>query len=504
MKFKHVISSVALAMVTAFALAAGLAQPREAKEVRADGEWLFSAVLDLNTSGTEIPTYDGFDGSSIKFKCWNNSDYDGSVKMFDMHQTGVENVYMVIAKFESSYTFDRVQFRYTETSGDKYSEAHSETFSSASVNKCIRGYNWLGGWTDGTWDLALSKCEAPSFNDGSSVHLFEQDVANTRYKLTNIDLAADAYANFFFDLATNGYVPFIRDTCSNNIFKGVGTTWAQVDTSCRVDIFLENSYSDGGVIELKVHGEPSETYIYYVLENNTPTNDYIYAWGGSQQFGAWPGKKLVNYDELQDKYVPAEGVEEVTNNGVLHFQGSETPKLIYKIQVSVGYPVGDDQFKFNNNDNWESEARPINGHNAYWYTGNANSLAGYAIDFLVMAEGIRNAASNTSVCNISKSNAELIVNQYLSLGAAMQEDYIDCTTVYTHKRDKSEGNELVSYRAIIEELAAKAEINLPGASSLKFNALASFDLTVTVIIVTMAISSMAIVVTLVAKKRKQQ
>lgn len=466
MKLKNLFITLGLTLAVGIGVGAGLSKKNELKSASAEGEWLFSAVLDLGVSNTEIPTYEGFDGSSIKFKCWNSSDYEGTVKLLDMHETGKTNVYMVIAKLESAYSFDRLQFRYTENSGDKYSEAYSSTtFTSGSTNKCVRGYNYLGGWTGDTWNLALQQYAAPTFDDGTYSHSFVADVANTRYKLTNINLVKDEYVNFYCDAVSNGYCSFFKDSCSSSFFSGIGTTWAQINANYTVDIFLENSYSDDGIIEMKAHSDPNVTYIYYVLENNTPTNDYIYTWGGSEQFGAWPGTKVTE----------AVGVQEVTNNGVLHFQGSETPKLIYKIPVDTAYPSGDDYFKLNNGKNeneegyWASETRPINGHNAYWYTGAANSLAGYAIDWLVEAERIRNLATNTSVCHISVSDAESLVNTYLSLGGEMQETYIDCTTVYTHKRDKTEGNELVSYRAVVEELARIAGINLSPANKIAAN-----------------------------------
>ena len=117
------------------------------------------------------------------------------------------------------------------------------------------------------------------------------------------------------------------------------------------------------------------------------------------------------------------------------------------------------------------------------------------------AEAIRNAAADYSVCNISKSNAQSLVSTYKSMGVYMQETYIDCTTVYTHKKDGSDGNELVSYRDVMVELARIAEVSL-SSNRVTTRALVMNNVTIIVIIAISTVSFAALVTVLVIKKRK--
>ena len=194
----------------------------------------------------------------------------------------------------------------------------------------------------------------------------------------------------------------------------------------------------------------------------------------------------------------------ITGNGVLHFEGSETPKLIYRIPVSIGYPTGDVYFKFNNNDDWESEQRALLAEHAYWYTGNANYDAAEAIEILHLFETYRNNAEDYSVCNISKDSAKHLVGLYTGTTDEIR-DYIDRSSVWTHKRDGSEGNELVSYRLVVEELARIAGVELEGSSRIHANfELDANSATFAVVIIVAAVSSAVMLSLLFILKKKRK
>ena len=86
----------------------------------------------------------------------------------------------------------------------------------------------------------------------------------------------------------------------------------------------------------------------------------------------------------------------------------------------------------------------------------------------------------------------------------MQQTYIDCTTVYTHKRDGSDGNEYVSYRFVIEELARIANIELGSGSRVDLSSnYEKYNATTLIAIISVVAISSVLVVTLVLVKRRQ-
>ena len=449
MKLKNLFITLGLTLAVGIGVGAGLKVNKEMKVAKADADdAMISVVIDL----ADAVGYTDFHKPEVHYY---DASYSTIDKREDLHQLSGTYYTANLTYKSGTQNIDCIQFVFKQTAdAEKWSNSIALNSSASNVYHYAFKNTWTGGnWDvekDGTW-WGIPRVRGNDISDTN----FTPNIASKTYKVT-VDLTAGVtyqvfYGKWGYGAFRQSSIDAYMDECSLNSFS--------VDMTGTYDIIAHNEFEDGGIFEMKMHSDPNDTYIYYVLENNTPTNDYIYSWGGSEQFGAWPGTKITE----------VVGVQEVTNNGVLHFQGSETPKLIYKIPVDNAYPSGDDYFKLNNNSDWESEARPINGHNAYWHTGAANGDAGYSIDWLVEAERIRNLATETSVCHISVSDATTLVNTYQSLGLGMQGTYIDCTTVYTHKRDKTEGNELVSYRAVVEELARIAGINLSPANKIAAN-----------------------------------
>ena len=436
--------TLGLASVMALGVGVALNHRNEVRQAKADAPtWMFTATINLTatpfTWGDDSPT-------DVRIHIWNDNTalLDRTIPLHRLSDSDDYQYYYTanIPMYEGEVVHN-CQFVFNQQSAVKYSGNRDLNMAKNSASKSI--YALYTGFPGENWTIDPVAYQNIEFSYGDELKTVEAEPTKGRWIVKDIETTSYEPPFYVHFAGKNGMMlPLLRETDSA-MFMGANDavqmkgSYADHKT---YDFIFSNEYSDGGILEVKEKaGLTSDTYIYYVLEDNVATNDYIYAWGGSNQFGAWPGTKITS----------VAGVQEVTNNGVLHFQGSETPKLIYKIPVTVGYP-GDDNFKFNNNDTMETATRPINGHNAYWWSGDANSLAGYAIDFLVMAEGIRNAADDYSVCKISKENAAYIVAQYDSLGSDMQTTYINGTTVYTHKKDKTDGNELVSYHDIIEQL----------------------------------------------------
>lgn len=508
MKIKRLFSVLGLGLFALAAVGAGLvgAKAKKTEPARADGEkWMVTICFD-----NEIPETSGEWGyvENRKVNFWGtNVSYDTSVREF--HSTGRDYFYTVNVSFESTQTVSGMQINFTENGVKKESQNIVIALDSTCNGRVYTfGFPEDVSWTDGKWSVADHGYQTPTakfgLDDESKVtKTFLPDPESESYYIRDlvVDISVNAcYANFNpFCSALHGwddtYNAIRRDAdYYDNYFYGwYGPSWIEFKVSGTFDLFLTNEFKESGVIDVKKHEATSTVYIYYVLENNTPTNDYIYSFGGNEQFGSWPGTPITS----------VVGVEEVTNDCTWRFQGDE--KLIYKIPIKTGYPVGDSQFKFNNNDTMETAARPISGHHAYWWSGDANGLAGYSIDFLIEAETIRNGATDFSVCNVSKENAIGLVTTYQSKGTFMQETYIDCTTVNTWSDKTKTGKSYFTYRKVMEELAKIAEIDIGGSSSpsLQFRN-AEFNSQSIIIIVSIGVASIsALSLLIVLKKRKQ-
>lgn len=475
--------AIALGLATFLGLGVGVGlKAHKAEIAKADADdAMFTVVIDLADAvgytdfhKPEVHVYDAATSSIDKYE--------------DLHQLSGTYYTANLTYKSGTQTVDHVQFLFKQTAD---ANKWSNTIELTPTASYVYHFAFQNSWTGDNWDVAKDSWSGLPRVRGNDIAdtNFTANVATKTYKVSNLELTAGTTYQIFFGKWGFGAV---RETSVNNYLDNYSLNSFDIQFDGTYDIIAHNDYSDGGIFEIKMHSPADTRYIYYVLENNTPTTDYIYTWGGNEQFGAWPGTQITSVI----------GVEEVTGGGVLHFQGSETPKLIYKIPVQVGYPVGDEYFKFNNNDTMETATRPINGHSAYWWSGDANADAGYSIDLLVEAEEIRNLATDTSVCNISKSDATSIVNTYLSLGSYMQETYIDCTTVYTHKRDGSDGNELVTYREVIEQLAKIAEIDLSPSNNI-FGIKTMNKVDVAIVIVVVASISAIALCAFVIRKRKE-
>ena len=194
----------------------------------------------------------------------------------------------------------------------------------------------------------------------------------------------------------------------------------------------------------------------------------------------------------------------MTGNGVVHFQGGDTAKLIYRINITTGYPTGDSKFMFDNGTvDYKSAERSIENEHAYWWTGEANHDAAQAINFIEILESRRNAVADTSICNIIEANATVIINAYNAFDADIRETYIDCTTIYTWADKEKTGNTLVTVRDIMEQLAEKWNKPLAGTSStVNFGFQNNQTALVAIIIAVISASVAGAVALAILKKRK--
>ena len=509
MKTKHVLASLGLALTTAFAVAIGVGPRKEAKSVKAEGEkWMVTICFD-NT----VPETSGVWGfiENRKVNFWGtNVTYAESVQ--DFHATEREYFYAVNVAFESNQTVSGFQINFTENGVKKESQDINLALDS-SVNGHVYTFAFPENvsWVDNKWSVDSHGDHVPNARfggqseEGKVTKTFTPDPEYKSYSLTNVEVNVSTDNPCYVNLCPFSYSLYqwedtyrsIREEAayfSDYFYTWHGNTWIEIKVSGVYDFFITNEYKEGGIVDVKKHEDPNNTYIYYVLEEGQSCDKYIYSWGGNSQFGAWPGTKVTDI------------ATEVTNNGVLHFEGSEGIKLIYQIPVKIGYPIGDSEFKWNVNGAEESEAFTLKAQAAYWYTGSANVDAGHAIDFLVATEAVRNATTNYSVCEIAPAAAKEVVETYNSMSAD-ERDYVNRSKVYTYTTEQK-GQEapqgLVSYEDIVIMLGEIGGVTPVGLSSRNhIDVYGSYNTNTIIIIVVVASTSMvALAVLLLIKKNK--
>ena len=509
MKTKHVIASLGLAMTTAFALAVGAGPRKEAKSVKAEGEktWMVNFNINLH----EMVNYEGFNGDSVKVYLWDSANASNK-KEFAMHQSGISAMYTVNATFEDGFEFNSVRYEYYQGYDAKQSRVY-DTVSNQTKAAHYRGItnmsyghwddeNYVTEWAEDDdhvwrWKISGNLFYDPYLRIGDTQITLDEDVSSSMFYKTSVVVEIpenqEVYLNIQFAHDWRGST--VMTESAKTLFKYTAENGSPFKESGTYDFFFSNDYHDGGILDIRKHEGPVETYIYYVLEEGyETTNDYIYSWGGESQFESWPGTKVT------------EAGIEVTGNGILHFQGCEGKKLIYKIPVKIGYPEGDLSFKWNNNNDWESEAFTLVAGAAYWYTGGANVEAGHALDVLLLAEGSRNTSLDYSVCNVSAEKAKTVVDAYNALTDA-ERAYVNSTKVYTYTtEEKGQGapEGLVSYADIIVMLGEIGGVTPVGLSLRNHQEM--FDNykanTTIIIVVAASISAIALAGLLLIKKRK--
>ena len=191
-----------------------------------------------------------------------------------------------------------------------------------------------------------------------------------------------------------------------------------------------------------------DSYIYYVTGNTNTCNDYIYTFGGDDQFGDWPGTKITDVT----------GVAEV--HGTIHFQG--TSQNIYKIPYSTD--ASDTGVIIHNNGGTQTVNMSLVSHSGYWFITDSSQVnyhnddAGAALDLLLAVEAKRNAVTASgniaaySVCGISASDAASLYNTYYGLSSDIQTNYIHNSTTYTYDGLDKENQVDVSFEEIMGQL----------------------------------------------------
>ena len=511
MKLKRLFSILALAIFGASSVGIGAfllnKAPVEANAEEAPKTWMFRAQLNLleASPNKEGNVFGANPVEKVQFRCWGDGGFTKTVEaqhiIFDTYDYYGANISLTDAD-----VIKGAQWVLTQKGiGDKYSVDITKFGSSTTttldkdIDFTTIEWTFANTWEGDKWKFTTvegnkSKKFYLNFQDPAATVDFVKEPQNNVLAVRNLNYPTAGKSIGFRSSEPNSlpsnFYYLCCDTSSALMHLGSGN-WLNLKEAGTYDFIIADA-----TITIKKHSPLTDTYIYYVTNSGEATNDYIYSWGGSMQFGAFPGTKITEVPE----------VKEVTNNGVLHFEGGSDKKLIYKIPLKAGYPTGDNMFMFNNGTSeYKSDERSIMATATYWWTGPANIDATKGLEFLIEAEAIRNAAENYSVCNISRADAKTIVDRYNNnIGSEVRARYVDTSSTYTWTSADMTDSTLVNYRDIIIRLASIAgSTYIAGSSIINLGNHPNFDITVpsilAVIVVVGAISTATLII---LKKRK--
>ena len=499
MKIRKLFITAGLAIAALVGVGAALSASPKAGTVKAEGEktWMFGVSVKMDAVWNAA-TKDGANIVNQRFHVW-GTNVD---QWADLHFSGVEGVMTANISLADSQEVTGGQFYYEQQGGTYPGEKYSKdlTFSATKASHpAFMDWTATTNWEGSKWELAGQSQGYLQINYSGGTVSFAEDPANNRFALENLNVAANATFGLHFRGSWNNTYALTRAADMEAYAKSYADHWFSFKEAGQYDIYFENELSDGGVLSIKKHDEAVNTYIYYVTDSEDVTPDYIYTFGATEQFGAFPGSKIVDV------------AEDVT--GVLHFNGAGVVR-IYKIPVKIGgYKSGGDtglvfawyQDEYNNGQGSDQDLEAACAY--YWDSRNAN--AGAAIDFLLKVEAKRNAVvaegkiKNYSVCGISESDAAALYNEYAALTAPVK-TIVNNSSTWTYKGDGTNDEDVIGFVDIMDQLAQMAEVG-PYAASLNFAQDVEAGTTATIIIVAVTIVSIAgLCVAIIIRKRRLQ
>lgn len=509
MKLKRLFSILALAIFGASSVGIGASllskAPVETNAEEAPKTWMFRAQLNL---GDASPNKEGnaFGANpveKVKFHYWGDGGLDKMVEASHI-ATDTYDYYGLNVSLADADVIKGAQWVLTQKGiGDKYSEDITKFGSTktTTLDKSITftTIQWIfsNNWDGDKWKFLNGKIEG---YESDKFYLtteyvntvdFAKEPQNNVLAVRNLEYPGRNKWVGLNDTDTAFLPSEFYSLCwntSSELMSGGSGTWLSLKEAGTYDFIIADA-----TITIKKHSPLTDTYIYYVTNSGEATSDYIYSWGGSNQFGAFPGTKITEITE----------VKEVTG-GVLHFQGGSDKKLIYKIPLQTGYPTGDNMFMFNNGTSeYKSDERSIMATATYWWTGPANMEATSGLEFLIEAERVRNAAKDYSVCNISSTDAKKIVDAYNSLSESIRTIYIDSSSTFTWTSIEMKDNTLVSYKAIVERLALVSGVSVAGSSLINLGNHPNFNITVPSILAVIVVAGTITTATLIILKKRK-
>lgn len=488
MKRKAFITSI-LTLGLGFSLFTGLSTKKDVAPTRASDYWSFLFTLDLSTSDTDIPYREDFNPSTLEVECWYED--SGNDLSFPMHHTGTGYVYMVIAQFENSFLFDGFRFSFEGLDGKIYSSPYGvDVINYESENRCIKATH-TGEYLYNQWVLEADLSYSPIIKINNEINYLQYDDDYNQFVLYDMHLTKDTYINFYVYDESEEYMNMVDNESLDAYFSEHGSNYAKVKESGEFDIFLNNDFSNSGVIHFisKSQSIEGSIYLFNVSEND---NVYVYNTSGDELYGSFPGTKL---GEISDA---SQVLQTIKYN--------EEECEIWKIDLEIGYLANEYIIltkDAEDEDREDYDSSILIDKAAYEYSlygGKRNVSLGNALDFACLAEPIRLGALTDSICSITEEGATAIINAYNALN---EDDRLEVAnlTIYTYSKS-GQGKEDVSYKDVVETLGAKYNIVVVGSSLFNFQS-PIFTNNIAIIIISITgLSTLFVVLLLVFKKRK--
>ena len=496
MKIRHILASVLFASFVAVGVGAGL-KAQTVKQVRADADtWMINFSLEVGADLLEE-----MDTNSMYVHTY--TDGVGEDKYFQMYQIEENSrCFQVNATFPESYSYNRVQFKYQVSEDTKWATPYNSSGSKASHSQHIscsttsKGEGW-------TFSLGASSIYV-RYNDVD--YDFVEDVANARFVAS--DVVSDGNSSHYYTLRYReswNYTYATLTTASKEHTPGsYGDGWTHLNEGV-YDIVLKNNNSDNGVIEIKKHVNQG-TFIYYVTQSESATNDYIYTFGGEEQFGAFPGTKITEIEGVRSYFADS---TDFKYNYLGH--ASTISRVVYRIPVIAGYP-SDTGVAFNvGNNSHQTKDFTLEAENAYiWESDDPaqqwQSLnEGKALHFLIRSEKARmettaGTYAATSVCELSKETAISLYNEYAGLEEAAKNSINQCQ-VWTFKSKSTTEYENVDYYYVVEMIRVIAEIPAPQPGVMGYGEFGS-NPTMVIIVAIVTVTTIAAGMALILRKKR--
>ncbi len=470
MKLKHIMTTLGLALVLGVGVGAGLASKQQVKEAKADGTTTLYCKMQYSWWTA--------DNAAIGVYYWQGESNNSWPGTRGTAVTGAPNTW----SFEVPSNSDGLIFTRVNSSGavsDWGAKTKNLTIPTDGKNLYTitsSSAAWGDPGVDGEWSTFVPPAVTYTV---------------TKHAVVNGVLEGEAIGS---DTVEENAVYDVPDRINKSGYHFAG--WY---TTQACDVAFEGATVTGNFdIYAKYVDIAADSYIYYVTGSESVTGDYIYTYGGDEQFGSWPGTAITAVVDVADVH------------GVLAFQG--TQQKVYKIPFMS---TADTNVILNNGKDGDEKVQTPNmtltAGAAYWFSdvSDANVKAGKALDLLLKVEAARNAVVASegilaySVCGIAPAQAAELYNEYYALED--KDVYVDSTTTWTYNgaySDPAPEETQISYYDVMQQLKAIAVKGGQEVSGAKVNTTVNSNNSMIIIVLVSSMSLIAISALFIIRRRR--
>ena len=223
MKFRKLFSVIGLglfAMATVGASAFAL-KNNEAKRAEADADtWMIHFSLDSK----EIAGY--MDEGSMWLQTFTEG--VGNAKWFQMYPISEGSRYFAVnATFPESYTYNRIQYKFSQVGTEKWGVPYNTTASKAEHSPII--YSTFGSWAGDDWTFSVNSFGSISAEYDDVAYELVEDVANQRFIARDFVCDGSDYYTFYYRVSWD-FAEALLTTSSKEHFTTLSTSWCSMKT----------------------------------------------------------------------------------------------------------------------------------------------------------------------------------------------------------------------------------------------------------------------------------